>query len=639
MTGATAPAQLLDLDAPATDAPGERTGATALGELLRAQAEQIRREGAPNAEVRAELRLLAGALLDTGRPIPLLLGRTLAGGMGELEQLAADPRLDEIDRSLLIGDLRRARGEIPVSTDRLDRSLREALARLGDVATIQAPWSAWSSPAPVGGEAPPTAERSLELLARRLEPGAIEPARRVVELARTAQARTVYAPAGARLEARLARACVWLERPPGWVDDPAQEQGAAGIVAACAQVLEPSTRRVGLDGLDRYAGIAALIDRCDRLDSSNEVKALRASLVARLASPPGVENAEAAGRALDAALIDPVLTLDEDALVRQLRPAWRWAQREAAVGARSVVPWAGAMLDAPSPLTDPATLSTLASVETPGRLGRTLVELSALLDQPVPGSDDPPEAHGARRDVADRVLRMTPELKIDERRPEILATLEQMTSDLRRIEGVVGAHDGADSTGVLVRRVRDALLGAWAEDQGDAGTIRADVERLARLTDWQRVAGLLDALERGEAPVLRWAGVELSPGSVRVLGDDLRRLAGHASAHLSDARRLDRALETLDERFTPVRVLALLNDQLVERFGPAEGSSVLAQIAFGPPPEDAWMVGQRETLARFCALSEELASAVIREDNPGASEIREALHATSERLLRVIEGR
>ncbi|MFI4897418.1 MAG: hypothetical protein ACIARR_06300, partial [Phycisphaerales bacterium JB059] len=150
--------------------------------------------------------------------------------------------------------------------------------------------------------------------------------------------------------------------------------------------------------------------------------------------------------------------------------------------------------------------------------------------------------------------------------------------------------------------------------------------------------GLLGALERGEAPVLRWAGVELSPGSVRVLGDDLARLAGHASTHLSDARRLDRALETLDERFAPMRVLALLNDQLVERFGAEGESSVLAQVALGPPPSDAWMVGQRETLARFCVLSEELASAMIREDTPAASEIREALHATAERLLRALEG-
>ncbi|MFI4898386.1 MAG: hypothetical protein ACIARR_11230, partial [Phycisphaerales bacterium JB059] len=443
MAGTPAPAQLLDLDAPAMDAPGERTGASALSELLRAQAEQIQRAGAPNAELRAELRLLAVALLDTGRPIPVLLGRTLAGGMGELERLAADPRLDEIDRSLLIGDLRRTRGNIPVSTERLDRSLREALARLGDVATIDAPGSAWTAPAPGGGTTPPSpppsVAQSLAILAGHLEPGGIEPAERVAQLGRSAQSRAVYAPAGARLEVRLGLACAWLESPPEWVDEPSRAEGAAGIVSACAQLLEPSTRRVGLDLLDRYAGMAGLIDRCDRLEASNDVRALRATVAGRLASPPGVENAEAARRALDAALIDPILTLDEDELVRQLRPAWRWAQREAAVGARSIVPRVGAMLDAPSPLTDPATLSMLARVETPGRLGRTLVELSALLDHPSPGSDDPPEAHGARRDVADRVLRLTPQLKIEEQRGEVIATLERLTSDLRRIEGVLQA--------------------------------------------------------------------------------------------------------------------------------------------------------------------------------------------------------
>ncbi len=639
---ADARAQLLDLDRPEMSESGSTPAADALAELLLAQADLHDRPGHVAGSPKGELRRLIAALLQTGRPIPILIGRTMASNLAELEALAASDRLDDVDRLLLVGDLRRARDPIPVSTDDLDRSLRDAMSRLA-AARGDDPLGAGWSVGPMSDEATaPDLGRSLELVTTLADdPGARSACERLASMVQHARERPLYAPAGERLRDRFQRACAVLDDPPAWVSAEARIAGATGIAGACELMLDPPTRRVGADGLDRYAGLGRLIERCDKLGTTNDARALREDLASRLARPPALDAVEAVTRGLDIAIGDKAMQRDETELLRQLRPMWRSCVRAATLEARGIVPRLAPMLDVESPLTDPATLAVLASGAAPTVLARDLLTLSELLDDSPPASDAPPKAHGDRAKIADRVLSMAPGTD-GAPGAETAATIRAMTRDLGRAAALAGAHPDTDPLSSPGAHALGAVLAAWADEQGDPAPARAAVERLERLATWQRAAALLDRLESGDARVQRWPGVQLSPATVKTLSDGLGQQVTTALRHagLGAAPRLDRALNSLDEQYPVVRLLERLDTALVERSpGGTRTPSVLSEIALGPPPEGAWLADQRETLAVMCSLGEELTSATIRDDRPAQRELRKALNSVTARLLRVVEGR
>ncbi len=620
---------------------GSTPAAQALAELLLAQADLRDRPELVGGSPTAELRRMVGALLRTGRPVPILLGRTMAGGLSELDALAMSENLDDVDRLLLVGDLRRAHDDIPVSTDNLDRSLRDAMARLAEGFDGAAPAQGWLSDSRADAGPSPSLERSLELVTTLAEDAGVRLAcDRLASMVQQAGERPLYAPAGDRLSARFRRACAVLDDPPAWVSPGARVAGATGIARACERMLDPPTRRVGADLLDRYAGLGRLIELCDQLETTNDVRALRERLAQRLERPPALDAIEAASRGLSLAIGDAALQRDESELLRQLRPMWRSCVRGATLEARGIVPRLAPMLDVDSPLTDPATLAVLASGAAPTELARDLLTLSALLDDGPAGSGAPPKAHGDRAAIAGRVLAMAPGTQGAS--AQDAATIAAMTQDLARAAALTSAHPEGDPLGAACARVYVSVLSAWADEDADPGKPRAGVERLERLATWQRAAALLDPLESGAARVQRWPAVQLSPATVRRLGDGLgqRVIAALRLGQQGDSTRLDRALNTLDERYRVLRLLERLDTRLRTRWpDDAEKTSVLSEVALGPPPEGAWLVDQRETLAIMCSLAEELTSASIRDDRPAERELRQALNASADRLWRVTESR
>ncbi len=641
----TLQAQLLDLDPPAAEVLGEQTGAMALRDLLLAQSERLEARDDAGAPVRAELRRLSAALLESSRAVPVLLGRTMAARLPELDALASDPRLDAVDRSLVLADLRRARSQIPVSTDQLDRAMRSALARLAHVSgrtsgrTPSGPGWVLNVRADVSGA--PTLERAIELLVSLSDDDEYRLAcERLASVAGAAQGRPAYAPAGDRLAQRVRLASVLIDSPPGWVSQEQRQQGGAGIARACALVMDPATRRVGADLLDRYAGLARLLALGDALDTTNDTRALLAKLAASIEGPPGLDTTEAMSRGLRLAIGDPALDRDESDLLRQLRPAWRTARREAKLQARAIVPRLAPMLDVDAPLTDPATLATLASASAPTALARTLLSLSDLLDDDESGASARPKAHGDRAKVADRVLALTSNM--DDSAERARRTLELMNEDLRRASALVRAHTDADPLAKISARVYDNTLSAWADEGADLIEARAALGRAERLAQWLDAEALVAPLSAGDALVQRWAGIELSRGAVEIISAGLAEKVSVAVrlADEGDAARIDRALARLDERYLAIRLLAQLDGRLHELWsGDAKDASVLSELALGPPPEGAWLLDQRTALATLCMQGEELASATIRDDRPVASDLRKALNATAQRLMRAIEGR
>ena len=647
LSATAANAQLLDLDSPETNAVEHSRAGEALARLLLERAELIdsREPDSP----RAELRRLAAALLGARRPIPVLIGRTMAGRLDELDRLATAPALDDVDRVLLVGALRRARSDIPVSTEQLDRSIRLALTRLGEgVSPPPAPgWAVLPGPDMTNA---PSLERSVELLAGWLrDAGANEPCARLASIVRTAAGRPLYAHAGERLGARLRLACALLDDPPPWVGEHEQRDAAAGIARACARLLDPATRHVGGDMLDRYAGLDRLIRACARLEASNDARALREALIARLDDPPTLDAIEAMSRGLEVALGDAVFDRDESTLVRQLRPAWRWVSRRATLESRAIVPRLASLLEVDSPLTDPATLALLSTAQTPTATAHMLVALSDLLDDDPQGPSARPRAFGERGQIAEHVLGLAKSLDDPAGEASARAQLELLLDDLRRAEALCLENPEGSALASASARARDGVLIAWADEGGDADAARAAVRRLERLSALRRAVRLAETLRSGEARAQRWAwveispgGVEISPGGVEACWEGLGREVEKATALAlrGEDARLERALATLESRYGVVRALLAIEERLTA-MGACSGEtwSVLSEIALGPPDDDAWLIDQRERLATLCLLIEELAAARIRDDRPAARDLREALNATGERLLRAIEGR
>lgn len=641
LSAGSASAQLLDLDRPEIAAIEEAPAARSLAELLIAQAELIDTRESDSAP--AELRRLAAVLLTTGRPIPTLIGRTMAARMDELESLAASESLDDVDRLLLVSALRRAQTDIPISTDQLDRVLRVALMRLGgsrESAPLAPGWVRTTAPDVSGA---PSLEGAIELVAGALnDPGALDPCERLGSMVRTASERPLYAPAGERLSERLRLACAILHDPPAWLPGRSVDEAASGIARACGLMLDPATRRVGADLLERYAGLNRLIRACDRLEASNEVRALREALAARLADPPAPDAIEAVSRGLIVAAGDPVFTRDESEILRQLRPVWRHLSRRATLESRGVVPRLAPMLGVDSPLTDPATLAVLTSSRAPSSMARTLIALSDLLDDDPDGPSDRPKAFGERREIADRLLAITSDMDEPESETSARAELELLLSDLQRVEALIRANPEGAPLADLCVRARDKALIAWGDGDADPAGARSEIRRLERLTALRRAAALVEPLRSGGARVQRWAGVELSEGAVEFLSKNIAGESDRATraALGGNDRRTDRTLDTLEGRYIVVRTLLVIEDRLRERSAfEGEHWSVLSEIALGPPGEDAWLVDHREQLAILCSLSEELVSASIRDDRPAERDLRDALKATAERLLRATEGR
>jgi len=633
-------AQLLDLDMPETPEAGGTTGANALADLLTSQADLHESKG---ETAHAELRRLGAALLNTGRPIPTLLGRTLAARLPELEALSADPDLDPIDRSLLLADLRRARAQIPVSTDQVDRSLRDALARLGDVMDAPPAGPGWVTILTPDLTGAPTFQRSIELLGALSGDSELQlSVERLASIVEAATDRTLYTPAGERLSDRVRSACTVLDSPPAWVSEEDQRLGAAGIALAIAQVMDPATRQVGADRLKRYAALGRLIGGADRLETTNDVRAFRARLASLLAEPPEIGTLEAVSRGLALALGDPALDRDETDLVRQLRPAWRWARRRSILESRTMPARLSSMLGVEAALTDPATLAVLTSARQSQDLARSLVLLSDLLDDDPAGPSKRPKAFADRAAIADRILAMSPELNEAVTAEPVLATIRLMGDDLRRADALLRRHPDPLPLATVCARLHASVLSTWGGEEGVPDRPRAAILRAERYADWLGAADLAEQLQDGRGLVLRWSGIELSPGAVEVIAQDLADKVQHALKHEVEAEpaRSDKALATLDERYIVMRVLARLDRRLTE-LAPASdtNASVLSEIALGPPPDDAWLIDQRETLATLCTQAEELASAIIRDDRPAQRDFENALRVTAERLLRAIEGR
>lgn len=648
---ATRPAtaqNLLDLDKPAPAEVGEKAAAVTLAETLEAQADVFDVRPEESSAIRGDLRRLAAALLRAGQDAGdrggprLVAARTIVNHLDELDALAAGAWEDGVGRLLVLGDLRRARERIPPDDEGLDRLLRDALWRLAERAEPAPTALGWvGTPAGAGAPEARAARDLLRTLGASAE--SLDGVDRLLALADEAATRRAFAPAAARVRSLLDGACEPLRDPPRWVGTEQLAAGAQGVALGGAALLDPQGRTDARDRLARYAALGAIIRRADALDRGNDAKALRERLGASLADPPSASTLDALTRALD--LLDAIdaETRDERSLVRQLRPAWRWSERAGVLAGRTLAARLAPIADTPDPLTNPGVLSDLAAARAPLELLDALVALSDRLDQDPDGPADRPEVAPEFEALAGRLLKAAADLDDPQDGAGAREMIVRIASDLARAEAIVSVEDARLAP--VAAGVRAQVIDAWTSEDGDPEAARAALGRAEDVARWIEDAALVEQVAGGGSLVQSWAAFELSPEAARVLRGDVDTWVERVLANLAkgDIGVAEGMLGRLDREHAGTAAVGALERRLRALTGleRADASwSVVAEIGFGPPDVGgAWLIDQRGRVATLCAQAEELAAATIRDDRPAAGDLRAALNATAEALVRAVEGR
>jgi len=138
---------------------------------------------------------------------------------------------------------------------------------------------------------------------------------------------------------------------------------------------------------------------------------------------------------------------------------------------------------------------------------------------------------------------------------------------------------------------------------------------------------MLTASDHAGTPLQAWPAWELSKEAMAALCTGLndRSVALAEKVVAGDEEGVSRALQSLSSEFAVVPLIARLDRGLREFHAvPMEQATAgaLSQVALGPPPRDAWLVGQRDQLAAICRYSEELARAEARADSVAATSWR-----------------
>jgi hypothetical protein len=652
-------AQVLNLDGPAAPAPGSSLLAAELIQRFTRSAERLDpdawrndpdRQALENA--RRELRLAGATLAERGNS----LGTD--GSHLVLAAMTIDRRLDEFDdlltrsndRVLLLAlayDLAELRlgwsrgGEI--TSAQLDRDLRYALAQLALLGEKPRPDSAgWILPeelatpsdleaviarlgeAGVDGETLALLEDDLDRLQlMRAWPGFV----------REAQVRS-------RL---IAEAADVISRFPAWLSEGARERLVQDF-ADSVRAEQPEARDTALELIASQGRVIALLTE---MGEGRQGDRLRSRFTAALAdrSSSDAEALMATRLAVRTLGVSEALSnlQRDDALLRQLRPAWRRLVplvRDAMVNARDA---AINLIVDPTGVTNPGVLSAIATQQ---RLREDFAIIERLSTRFAPGDLAMDKANAA---IADRLLAIGQDMNDDESLLEpSLVLMRNLNDQLDLWEEIEALREPVslvigqrrDDLALRLSNLQNQWLAGWGTP-GGLGAGEGVAEDLRLMRDVMRAMADVSAFT-DLAAIESWPGYEMDQQVRRLVTRELTAqvdaLAGEMIRGPSQIsrQRTTAGLVSLRGTFGA----ALLTGRLA-RLGESEGlapASPVGELGLGPPSRDSWMAPHRDALADISWYAAELSRVLVGDPDESEQRTQEVHAHLRWRALRTLEA-
>lgn len=656
--GTPATAQVLDLSGPEAPEAGAGLAALEVTTRLERAAERLL-EDAERTEGTARLRNSAKAAYRSAAASLGSFGESLRddGSAAILWTLTIDTRTDAIDTLIDASDdapllaaltsdfneldLIWSRGETTAASA-FDEQIASAFAVLAQSAAVSASTGAgWFS-----GDAPATAEDVRALASALADLGADDKALRSLDALadeiETLRAWPTYTRRGETMARDAVSAIDAVRTVPAWTPAPTRARLLQDISGALA--LPMDERQTALRLATQHA---RLLSALDGLDEGREADRLRARAADVIASRDTGDDRALPASTLAAETVALSVSRpsirEDDAIVRELRPAWRRLVplvRDVTVTARDEA--IDLVID-PSKVTDPGVLATVAVQRRLFEDFALLERLSGRVDR---GLEGPPELVSL---VRDRLLGIAQSAADDDQRDSALELLRAFDAQLLTFDRI--ARDAETAVRVMGERgndlpsrqseLRDAWLRGWAVPAGsgpDEATL-AELDLLARLTALLADAEAFTRLDT----LLSWPGFEMSVRARRAVA---RGLTEGIDELLPDAMRGGNAVARgrSENRMTTLRgehAAALLAGRLA-RLGRDAGIALggpLEEIALGPPETDAWMMQHREAIADVCRYAEELGRLAVTTggNDPTLAQVRSLVNWRALRLLEQIE--
>lgn len=577
----------------------------------------------------------------------------------------------------------------------MDRTLRDALAPLVQAAGPSVASRGWivmpRTPGVGKDSAESPARASMADLARALSlsPDAVKSFADLDARLATADKWTAFA-AWADEVRGLVRSSALVAgagRPP-WLSDAAFEGLRVEFVGAVAGLggAKPEAEReramVSLRKLAALAEFSRAADAVDATASGRSTRNTRAAMNELVASPAwlGESGIDArVGRVTE--LLGKVSRGAEDiperSVIRQLRPAviaLEPAARQASLQLLETLPRVVRKSDA---LSDPAVLAAItlharrvADLKLAARVSDLLAGHPEATTGKRPDEKSDLGASDPLRPLADRVLLLGQSFAKADKRESALAEFRELAAQLSDYTDVVGERelraeiqpgvapgDWAAVTGSREKKLVTALGEArsrWLSERSVPRT-QPTARAATRLAQFRiglgmfRDAAAIRAMseratdEKAQGQLQSWAGWEVSREGLGALVKGLSERTTKLAEQLviGDEKAAAKLIDELSREYASAWLVARLDRGVRAVATPASSPSVdaLAQVALGPPREDAWMVGYRAELAALCRDAEELARAESRGDAAAGKTLRQTINRTALNLLAAMDAR
>ncbi len=647
----SAAGQILDFGSkPTTPSSGDSRWAIELVKSLKAEQREATEAGAQQLRTLAVELIEAGQQAGTTGAAVELVGWTLARHREALDELLAGAPAG-VERDIY----EQLHTHAPVNAgdvQGVDRLLRDSLGvLLRDEPEIGCGWVALKDHHEVGNQVldavllPDSLDGLVDFLIdhttqRRLDDQAKAAIAQLIETCRTARGYPAWQPSARQWAGRAARTLAIvqaLEEPPVWLNMPARDQLRSDANAALGMMFSDPAKAG--EAMDRLSMQWQLIAATEALDAKAQSRRLRDAINAIVNLPEADPRADAHAfetivqtylRSLS--LLDATGRLPEaDAVVRQLRPAYKPLLAMHARSKTAAIPVLPTMLARPEPMNNPAVLGAMQSLEAAaddlamiGRLNALLTQWSEGIETPQTIPSHSPVATRAMGPMAERVRQLCVGLGKEQTAADSLGALRELAS-LSAIALVMPGESALRSrrhvkawqraTGNqqdellrVLARARKAFVQSFSTD-AFADRCAHDALRLRALAAVMQLchdAALVETMQSDwrasqEPAINAHPAIELTEPAFALLADSLSRYSAEATAMIldgQDGRVVDRVNEIRKNHAAAI-VLARLN-AIAQRQGFGKSCSVLTELVMGSPGDDAWLAEDRGDLSRIC---------------------------------------
>ena len=649
--------------------PGEGSAVLALASRLEKEAESLEKTGVGEAAAQAMVRRAARAIALTGEnageggSAHVLAAWTITGRMQEIDAALREAARTGLAEGIAM-DLAALAASVPGEAAALDRALRGALGPLSGRGT----GGGWIAREEGGGEA----WRADELEGWGRIPGVtsgglgvLGEVARLMEEVESGEGGAAYRFGNEATRRRVRAAATAIDRLPAWVTEAAREECGASLDRAMRELGSASTRETGWTRLGWLAGVGRLCEFADGMSpTSAEARKVREALLTQMSAVSrggglDLRPLDALERAMALAR-DRARLGDERDILRQVRPAWREMNSDAARSEARLIAALPRILTEPAAMTDPGIVSLISThrrlLEDLAGMRRASEVLGPRLAGGLPAAPGMP---GTPREnehaiAAERVLALGQAMLRNEDRERARESLRVLGDGLlvwhefeaeREMRGagvgsawsrVLSGREG-DLLAAVEGARRDWLL-AWGKGEATGGR-GARLEALGLLVGLARDAVVFEEIAGvagGEGGrIQRWAGWELGGRARRALHEEMTEEIGRAvkAALDGDGSRGEGAIRAAHSTLAAQRLAARLERELSVRErartggraigGRDDGRSGVVEVASGSPlAGEAWQERWRGDLASVCRYAEEWADARERGEAERARRVR-----------------